>query len=137
MTLSAPVEKAITELRLAFPNAQLDVREDGSGGAHVLLDPVDPGSLYTQRETWVGFHIPFNYPHADVYPHFIRPDLSREDGRPLINPEMGIQSVIWAAWDNRPVLQLSRRSNRLNPLKDTATTKLVKVLDWLSKHGGG
>lgn len=137
MSLTAPVEKAIAELRLAFPDAQLDVREDGSGGAYVLLEPVDPGPMYVQRETWVGFHIVFNYPYADVYPHFVRPDLTRVDGRPVMNPGMGIQSVTWPAWDDRAALQLSRRSNRLNPRTDTATTKLMKVVGWLSEHGGG
>lgn len=137
MALAAPVDKAIAELRQAFPDAQLSVREDGSGGVYLLLDPVDPGSAYAQRETWVGFHLAFNYPYADVYPHFVRPDLTRVDGRPAANPGMGIQAVNWPAWDNRAALQLSRRSNRLNPRTDTATTKLVKVLDWLAKHGGG
>lgn len=137
MTLTPPVGDAIAELRQAFSGAQLDVREDGSGGAHVLLNPVDPGSLYVQRETWVGFHINYLYPNADVYPHFVRPDLTRVDGRATVNPTMGLQSVTWPAWDGRAALQLSRRSLRLNPNKDTATTKLVKVLDWLSKHEGG
>jgi hypothetical protein len=137
MPLSAPVDKAIAELRQAFPDAQLGVREDGSGGAYILLDTVDPGPAYMQRETWVGFHIAFSYPHADVYPHFVRPDLTRVDGRPAVNPGMGVQLVSWPAWDNRAALQLSRRSNRLNPRTDTATTKLVKVLGWLSTHEGG
>jgi hypothetical protein len=32
----------------------------------------------------------------------------------------------------RPALQLSRRSNRLNPATDTALLKLMKVRQWFS-----
>ncbi|KMO66936.1 hypothetical protein MCHLDSM_07280 [Mycolicibacterium chlorophenolicum] len=31
-------------------------------------------------------------------------------------------------------MQLSRRSNRLNPAVDTAATKVLKVLKWLNER---
>ena len=41
------------------------------------------GAPYEQVDTWVGFHITQGCPYADVYPHFVRPDLSRVDNKPL------------------------------------------------------
>lgn len=35
------------------------------------------------------------------------------------------------AFEDRPAVQISRRSNRLNPATDTAVIKLHKVLAWL------
>lgn len=34
-------------------------------------------------------------------------------------------------YEGRSAIQISRRSNRLNPATDTALIKLLKVLDWL------
>src|SRR5262249_23637850 len=104
------------------------VREDGEGGAFVIIEGVDPGPLYQQTETWIGFRITFQYPYADVYPHFVRGDLSRRDGRPLGE---GTGS---AAFEGRPAIQLSPRANHLTPATDTGVIKLLKVLQWLRAH---
>ena len=58
----------------------MQVRDDGEGGGFVFVEPLDPGPTYVQRETWIGFRITFQYPYADVYPHFARGDLARVDG---------------------------------------------------------
>jgi hypothetical protein len=108
----------------------VDAHEDGSGGAYVIVDPVDPGAPYAQRETWFGFQITFQYPVADCYPHFVRPDLARADGAPLGEA----MTVTRFGFDQRPALQVSRRSNRLNPAHDTALTKLWKVLEWMASR---
>jgi hypothetical protein len=65
-----------------------------------------------------------------VYPLFVRPDLSRTDGAAL---GAGFQAVKWGPKGDRGV-QLSRRSNRLNPAVDTAATKALKVLKWLNEQ---
>jgi hypothetical protein len=122
------VAAALDEIREAFPEAAVSVREDGDGGAFVIVEPLDPGAPYLQRETWVGFHITFQYPFADVYPHFVRSDLVRVDGQVLG------EATSPGSFDDRPAIQLSRRSNRLNPNSDTAALKLVKVLAWLSSR---
>ncbi len=119
------VTKALDEVRAAFPGAEVSVREEPDGGAVVLVDPVDPGELYVQRETWIGFRITFQYPYSDVYPHFVRGDLTRVDGAALGE---GMSS---ATFEDRPAIQISRRSNHLNPATDTAVIKLHKVLRWL------
>jgi hypothetical protein len=123
------VAKAIDEVRAANPDAEVTATPDNDGGAYVIVDPLLVGGLYTLETTWVGFRITFQYPYADVYPHFVRADLQRRDGRALGDGISPGHNFI-----GRPALQLSRRSNRLNPATDTAALKLAKVLQWLITH---
>jgi hypothetical protein len=122
--MTPEVSTAIDEIRAAFPDAAISVREEADG-AIVLIESVDPGEPYVQRVTWIGFRITFQYPYADVYPHFVRGDLTRTDGQPLG------EGTSQATFEDRPAVQLSRKSNRLNPTTDTAVIKLHKVLAWL------
>lgn len=119
------VQGAIRQIAGAFPATRLQATEDGSGGAYVILEEVPLGEPYQQAASWIGFQITHTYPYADVYPHFVRHDLSRRDGKPL-----GAGLTI-ASFRNRPAIQVSRRSSRLNPAVDTALLKLCKVLRWL------
>ena len=123
--MTPEVAAAVDELKAAFPGATVQARESGDGGASVTIEPVDPGTCYDQRETWLGFAIGFQYPYADVYPLFVRPDLTRSDGGPHG------EGIALSSFDGQPALQLSRRSNKLNPAIDTAVVKVVKVLEWL------
>ena len=124
--LTPQVQQAINEIEAGFPDCPLVVREDGEGGAWAIVENVPLGAPYKQDVTWIGFHITFPYPHSDCYPHFVRGDLARLDGKPLgdaISPN--------STFEGRPAIQISRKSNRLNPVTDTALHKLVKVLEWL------
>jgi len=125
MALKEEVAEAIADIEATFAAATLEVREDGEGGAFVVVDPVDPGDPYQQRETWIGFRITFQYPFADVYPLFVRGDLARAHGG-----ELG-EGMSAATWEGRAAVQVSRRSNNLDPATDTAALKLLKVLEWL------
>ena len=40
-------------------------------------------TLAIQAQVWIGFRITFQYPYADVYPHFTNANLARSDGRSL------------------------------------------------------
>ncbi len=122
------VSEAVEQIRTNFPQNALLAREDGQGGATVRIDVMPLGSPYVQPDTWVGFRVTFQYPYADVYPHFVRPDLARLDGRALG------EAITPSTFDGQPALQLSRRSNQLNPATDTALIKLLKVMDWLRKR---
>lgn len=122
---TAAVEKAIGELRASFSDNPLEVTPDGSGGAFITMQAIPLGPPWAQADTWIGFQITFQYPYADVYPHFVRSDLSRADGKPL-GAGLGI-----AQFRGQAAVQVSRRSNKLNPATDTATLKLLKVLKWL------
>jgi hypothetical protein len=119
------VQKAIEQIRACFPDCPLECVADGSGGAFVTLRNVPLGPQWSQADTWIGFQITFQYPYADVYPHFARHDLSRADGGSL-----GV-GFGYAQFRNQPAVQISRKSNKLNPATDTANLKLLKVLQWL------
>jgi hypothetical protein len=123
--MKAAVQKAIEELRNTFPGADVSVQEDGDGGAYVTLDPLPLGEPYIQADTWVGFHVGFQYPASDVYPHFVRSDLSRRDGAALG------EGMSNAQYRDRAAIQVSRRSNKLDPAFQTAAHKLLKVLAWM------
>ena len=123
------VEQAIKELRAAFPENQFSITEDAEGGAKVIIDNVVVGegcTLYNQDTTWVGFRIAFQYPYADIYPVFVRGDLSRRDGRPLGEAMSPLN------WEGQPAVQVSRRSNNRDVLLDNAVIKIQKVLRWMS-----
>lgn len=128
-TITPIVEKAIGEIRSSFPDCQVDVEPDGSGGAYVTVRDLHLGPPYGQEKIWVSFQITFQYPYADVYPHFTCPDLSRTDGQAL-----GEGIGAGASCRGQPATQLSRRSNKLNPALDTAALKLLKVMQWLRTH---
>jgi len=123
--MTPEIASAIKEIEQAVPESTVSLREDAEGGVYVIVDPVDPGPRYAQRETWIGFHVTFQYPYSDVYPHFVRGDLARADGQVLG------EGTSATTFEGRPAIQLSRRSNRLNPADDTAALKLIKVLKWL------
>jgi hypothetical protein len=125
MALVDTVSDAIKEIRATFPESTVTIHEDGEGGALVVVDPVKLGDPYAQAETWAGFRITFQYPYSDVYPVFVRGDLSRSDGS-----QLG-EALSQTTFENRSAIQVSRRSNKLNPATDTAAIKLLKVLEWL------
>ena len=130
MTQMQPqIEKAIGEIQSSFPGLNVEAEADGAGGAHVIVHDVPLGQPYAQQTIWGGFQITFQYPYADVYPHFTCPDLARTDGKPLGE---GIGNG--ANFRGKPAVQLSRRSNKLNPAIDTAALKLLKVMQWLRTH---
>ena len=123
--ITSSVAKAIDELRSTFAQCTVETEPDGSGGAFVRVRNIPLGSPYSQSSLWIGFQITFQYPYADVYPHFTNPTLTRVDGADLGS---GFGS---AQFWNEPAIQISRRSNGLNPATDTAALKLLKVIQWL------
>lgn len=123
--MTPAVAEAVEEVKVALEGITVTAREDGNGGAFVMIERVDPGPPYIQRETWMGFQITFQYPYSDVYPLFVRPDLTRLDGG------AHGQGFALGTFDGQPAMQLSRRSNHLNPAVDTAGLKVIKVLEWL------
>ncbi|MEU7692553.1 hypothetical protein [Microbispora hainanensis] len=125
MAITREVAAAIDGIRTTVDPSPVTVREDAEGGAYVIVESIALSDAYEQSETWIGFHVTFQYPYADVYPHFVRGDLARRDGQPLG------EATSPSSFEGRVAIQLSRRSNRLNPAVDTAAIKLVKVIQWL------
>ena len=107
--MAPEVDTAIKDIAAAFPESRLDVIEDGQGGAFVRLHDFPLVDRYQQASTWIGFQITHTYPYADVYPHFVRHDLSRRDGNPLG------EGTATGSFRNEPAIQVSRRANRHNP----------------------
>ena len=126
-TIVPGVATAIEEIRRTFDSCAVEAEPDGAGGAIVMVRDIPMGSPYAQAQVWIGFQITFQYPYADVYPHFTNPDLARSDGAGLGG---GFGT---ATFRGQPVIQISRRSNRLNPETDTAALKLLKVIRWMKR----
>lgn len=122
------VDKALEEIRRTFNQCHIEVAPNNSGGAAVIVSDIPMGPPYVQAEVWIGFRITFQYPHADVYPHFTNSDLARLDQRDLGG---GFGT---ATFQSQPAIQISRRSNKLNPETDTATLKLQKVIRWMKEQ---
>ncbi len=130
--MTSEVINALNELARGFPGARIEHREDGQGGAHVVVFGLTLGSGFVPSTSWIGFSISGLYPRTDVYPHFVRADVARADGRnlmPPLNP-----GHIMPGFDY-PAVMLSRRSNRWDPSRDTAALKLLRVLLWFSQQG--
>jgi len=124
--MNPEVAEAIAEIQQAFAANRVQVIEEPQGGAHIIVYDLDIGASYQPTTTWVGFSIPFQYPHADIYPHFMDGSVRRADGQPF-----GPGLTGPTPWQNRSALQVSRRSPQWNAATDTAALKLLKVLEWI------
>src|ERR1700680_4462469 len=126
--MKVEVSSGIEELKRQFGGSSLTVREDGQGGAYVVMEPVQLGPKFRPEATWVGFQIPAQYPYADIYPIFIGGDVSRADG-------VAFQAPVTPGhkFEGRAAIQVSRRSAAAQSGTQRATAKVLKVLDFLEK----
>ena len=133
--MNASVQQAIEEIRSAFPGHLVEAESDEHEGAFVKVHSLHLGDQYDPSQSWVAFRITFQYPHADVYPHFCIPGLKRNDGKPH-----GTEFQLNRVWQtptklvparSQAATMISRKTNKLNPAIDTAALKLKKVLDWI------
>ncbi|WP_369368175.1 hypothetical protein AB5L52_40165 [Streptomyces sp. CG4] len=125
ITLIPAIAEAVEAVRSHFAGHPVAVRTDGAGGVVVIIEDVPVGSAYTPSVTWLGFQISAAYPDADVYPHYTGV-LTRADGQPH-GP--AIQRV---QWQDRPAMQISRRSNRRDATVDNAALKAERIRRWLA-----
>ena len=122
------VANAIEELKRAFPSSTVCSREDGSGGAYVIVEDVAIGDRYQPSSTWVGGHITALYPYADIYPLFMGDNVRRVDGVAFAAPV-----TLGAQFFDRSALQISRRNNHTHNYPQTAVAKFLKVLHFLEE----
>lgn len=124
--LPGQLAQAVDELVATFSETRVVVTPD-PGGVWVEISEVALGGRWTPGSTWLGFHIASTYPYADVYPHFIDGScLLATGGLPqAVSPNASFPPR------NEPCLQISRRSNRWDPARDSAAIKALKVIDWL------
>ena len=122
------VANGIEDLKRQFSSARVVIREDGQGGAYVVMDPIDLGEKLTPRESWIGFQIPAQYPYADIYPVFISANVRRANGRAFEVPV-----TPGHRFEGRPALQVSRRNSAAQNGLQKVPTKILKVLDYLER----
>lgn len=130
--MTPEVEKAVEEIKTLFSDHKIEVEAVSDGGARVIVDDIEIGAQYSPSKTWMGFIIGFQYPRADVYPHYISSEVKRNDGQERKDGHpLGEGFSGPLLWQERNCTQISRRSNKLDPTIDTAVTKLVKVIEWV------
>jgi hypothetical protein len=126
--MKVEVSGAIEELKRQFSPSFFTVREDGQGGAYVVIEPVTLGPKYKPADTWVGFQIAAQYPYADIYPVFIGGDVVRADGVAFVAPVTPGHH-----FEGRPAIQVSRRNSAAQNGLQKAPAKILKILDFLVK----
>ena len=122
------VASAIEELKRAFPSSDVFSREDGDGGAYVIVEDVAIGCRYRPSSTWLGGHITALYPYVDIYPLFMADNVCRVDGVAFETPITSGSQFL-----DRPALQISRRNNHTQNYPQTAVAKFIKVLHYLEQ----
>lgn len=127
--MKVEVSKGVEELKGQFSTCGLSAREDSQGGAYVLIDEIGLGDRFHPSTTWMGFHIPAQYPYADIYPVFIGSDVRRADGIAFVPPVTHGHT-----FEGRPAIQVSRRSAMAAQNgNQKATAKILKILDFLAR----
>ena len=124
--MALTVQKALENVRVSFEPIEWVIEPDGAGGARLRFGPVALSPTYVQRDTWMAAHLVAQLPYADIYPVFLRGDLSRADGTPLVVPLTNGHVFM-----GQSAVQASRRSPRRNAT-ETAAMKFQKVLDWVN-----
>jgi len=122
------VAVAIDEIKAEFTEAVVTFVPDAQGGARVVVDEIELRSPRFQRATWIGFYITFVHPSADIYPHYVRPDLI-VNGSAVAPPLHANHQFL-----DRPAMMLSRINRNHDPAADTALLKLHKVVEWLNSQ---
>jgi hypothetical protein len=123
------VSSGIEDLKRQFKGANFIVREDGQGGAYVVIDPVTLGPKFRPETTWMGFQIPAQYPYADIYPVFIGANVVRTNGVLFTVPV-----TPGHIFEGRPALQISRRNSAAQSGGlQRVGSKILKILDFLER----
>jgi len=126
--MKVEVSTGIDELKRQFNASPFIVREDGQGGAYVIIESIQLCSKYSPTTTWFGFQIPAQYPYADIYPIFISSEVRRMDGRAFEAPV-----TLGHTFEGRPAIQISRRNAAAQSGLQKAHLKVLKVLDFLER----
>jgi hypothetical protein len=120
------VSNAIAELQRQFSDSPVSVVDDGQGGAYIFIEAVQLSPRFNPRASWVGFHIPAQYPYADVYPVFIAGNVTRADGIAFVAPVTSGHN-----FQGRPAIQISRRASTAPGGTHNVTAKILKVIYFL------
>src|SRR5260370_2443656 len=69
--MTPEVTLAVEEIRQIFGGHNVDVQEENQGGAYVTVNGITIGPRFSPSTSWIGFLVTFQYPRADVYPHYL------------------------------------------------------------------
>lgn len=128
------VRAGLADILSCFGDAGVRPIPDGQGGVWVEILDVNLGDPYVQESTFVIALLPFNLPAADIYPLFVRHDLTRRDGQAL-GEGFSQTTVAWPGDpEPRPVFQVSRRTRPGGFALQTPLQKIDRVLEWLRKR---
>lgn len=125
--MNPTVVGAVEEVEASFPDCTVTSTPDGSGGAWVDIAGVDLGDRWNEGPHTLSFHIAASCPYADVYPLFLDERARLTDG----TLPTAVSPGVTCHTDSRTAVQVSRRSNRWDPMMDTPANKVAKVLAWL------
>lgn len=135
--MKTAVAKALEDLREGLPGTEISSLDDPDGGAYVLVKNLDIGSSFAPATSWIGFHITFSYPDADVYPHFIDAKVQYVGEGEAPNefadgnlPKAMTRNAVAAGFD-LPAIQVSRKSENRDPTAYSALSKLLSVVEFL------
>jgi hypothetical protein len=125
--LKPEVMKAIAEIAAAY-GGNYRATELTGGNAKIVVSGLSlSGGPFEQSDTWCGFTVTFAHPYADIYPHFVRPDLSRRDKKSFgqgFHPNQNFYG--------QNAMMLSRRCKLAGAEYPTSPVlKLEKVMQWL------
>src|SRR5260370_27957472 len=121
--MTPAIQAAVTDVEQSFLGYRVEVTPESQGGAYVIVHDLNLGERYVPATSWIGFLITFQYPYADVYPHFVRADLKRIDGT---NMPLGFSGPI--VWNGCQALKISRRSKRWTAGGCTVALNVAMVL---------
>jgi hypothetical protein len=130
------VETGLSMLRDGMAGHGVQVKDDGSGGAFVIVEDIDIGDHFAPTRSWIGFHATWAE-DADVYPHYIDPEMRYVGSGAAPNefPEGNLPSAMSRNAQmpgfERPAIQISRRSNHRNAETDSPLMKLLRIIDFL------
>lgn len=131
------VANAMEELAASAPGSGLRSLPDADGGAYVIVDGIEIGTCFDPTTSWIGFHLLWPYPDADVYPHFIDDGIRYvgSGDAPNQHPDGDLPTSLTRGAEmpgfKLGAIQVSRRSNHRSAETDTALCKLLRIIDFL------
>lgn len=134
------VEAAIEQLEDAGVGTEIRTKPDPNGGAYVIVDDIAVGDSFEPKTSWIGFHVLWSYPDADVYPHFLDAGLRYvgSGSAPNQHPDGNLPKALTRGAKmpgfDLPAIQVSRRSNHRNKQSDSALQKLLRIVDFLESR---
>jgi len=123
--IAAEVAAAIGQLEEGFPG-RISFIPDGTGGANVTVAELELGPRWTRERADLTFNVPYNYPHAPIYPYYLPAGTTPQAGLP--------QALQQVQWQGQQVVQVSLRNTNWDPSRDNAVGCVLQVRAWARKQ---